>query len=85
MIVKAVTAREVNDMNLATDLVHDRNISVSEEACATVETPDFIEKSCFAYEKQVIKFMEPKNKNLPESCNPTSPMKHCVERMFLIL
>ena len=60
MIVKAVTAREVKDMNLATDLVHDRNISVSEESCAAVETPHFIEKSCFAYQKQVINVMEPK-------------------------
>ena len=51
MIVQAVTAREVNDMNLATDLVHHWNICVGEEAGAAMKAPDFVEKRCFAWKK----------------------------------
>ena len=44
VVVKAVTAGEISDMNLATNLVHDWDLSVSEEPSATMETPDLVEK-----------------------------------------
>ena len=48
MIVQAVGPREVNNVNLAADLMKNRDLGVGEEPSFTVKSPYFIDESRLA-------------------------------------
>ena len=48
MIVQAVAAGEVDNVNLPSDLMEDRDLCVREETSLAVISPDLVDQSCLA-------------------------------------